>query len=775
MNREMLMRFIACVLLYLGVILSATTVRADAIIANHYSVGEFNIIPDSFIQAIGEDYLIFYGHTSHGSQIVTGLNILFEEDTLYYPPDFNEYGDDLGGYGDTTWVPPTRDFLNTNPNYNLVMWSWCGGVSDNTEEGINIYLNAMNQLEQDYPNVKFVYMTGHLDGSGPSGNLYARNNQIRAYCTANNKTLFDFADIESYDPDGSYYPDASDACEWCETWCSAHPCPSCPDCAHSHCFNCYEKGKAWWWMMAKISGWNSTQDSIPHVVSTSPTQNQLNVPINANISVTFNTPMDTSTINDSTFVVNAWSTGLHTGSISYNALTKTATLNPDSDFVVGEIVTVVLTTGIKSSVGTPMESSYVWCFTTKTDDGAGCFAPEANYGVGDEPYSVFCADLDGDGDLDLAVANFDSDNVSILKNNGNGTFQTKVDYGAGDSPASVFCADLDGDGDLDLAVVNHYGNNISILKNNGDGTYQTAVNYATDDGPRSVFCADLDGDTDLDIAVANNNSNNVSIFTNNGDGTFQDAVNYGAGVWPSSVFCADLDRDADLDLAVSSGRNYVSILKNNGDGTFQSRISYEAGNGLYCLFCADLDGDNDVDLATANWESSNVSILKNNGDGTFQSAINYGAGNSPYFVFCANLDGDTDLDIAVVNNNDNNVSILTNNGDGTFQDAVNYGVGPYPLSVFCADLDGDGDLDLATSNIISNNVSILLNIHRGDCNKSGLVELGDVVYLITYLYKSGPAPVPLLEGDVNCDGVVELGDVVYLITYLYKAGPAPCC
>jgi len=67
----------------------------------------------------------------------------------------------------------------------------------------------------------------------------------------------------------------------------------------------------------------------------------------------------------------------------------------------------------------------------------------------------------------------------------------------------------------------------------------------------------------------------------------------------------------------------------------------------------------------------------------------------------------------------------------------------------------------------------------GDVNNSGLVELGDVVSLISYLYKAGPAPVPsLCVGDVNNDNLVELGDLVYLITYLYKNGPAPspdCC
>jgi hypothetical protein len=114
----------------------------------------------------------------------------------------------------------------------------------------------MEQLEVDYPDVTFIYMTGHLDGSGVAGNLYARNNQIRAYAVANNKVLFDFADIESYDPDGNYYPDASDDCGWCSTWCASHSCPACGSCAHSHCFNCYLKGKAFWWMMARISGWD---------------------------------------------------------------------------------------------------------------------------------------------------------------------------------------------------------------------------------------------------------------------------------------------------------------------------------------------------------------------------------------------------------------------------------------------------------------------------------------------------------------------------------------
>ena len=353
------------------------------------------------------------------------------------------------------------------------------------------------------------------------------------------------------------------------------------------------------------------------------------------------------------------------------------------------------------------------------------FAPAVNYSTGTNPRSVFCADLDGDGDLDLAVANGLSNNVSILKNNGDGTYQGAVNYDVGEDPFSVFCADLDGDGDLDLAVANATNNNVSILKNNGNGTFQSAVNYGAGNYPVSVFCADLDNDNDLDLAVANYLSDNISILKNNGDGTFASAVNYLAGYKPHSVFCADLDGDTDLDLAVANmyiSSSNVSILKNNGDGTFASAVNYVAGSGPHSVFCADLDNDNDLDLAVANRYSNNVSILKNNGDGTFASAVNYGAGSGPLSVFCADLDNDNDLDLAVANYLSDNVSILKNNGDGTYPSTVNYGAGNYSYSVFCADLDGDGDKDLAVANVNSDNVSILLNLTISRPNSFSLIS-----------------------------------------------------
>ena len=114
----------------------------------------------------------------------------------------------------------------------------------------------------------------------------------------------------------------------------------------------------------------------------------------------------------------------------------------------------------------------------------------------------------------------------------------RMDYPAGARPYSVFGADLDGDGDIDLAVANYYDDDVSILLNNGDGTFALAVNYGAGNYPSSVFGADVDGDGDTDLAVANYMDNDVSILLNNGDGTFALAVNYGAGSLSSSVFAA---------------------------------------------------------------------------------------------------------------------------------------------------------------------------------------------------------------------------------------------
>ena len=236
-------------------------------------------MPLEWINKARTDLHIAYGHTSHGSQITTGMTGLATSPTRHGGSTYawNNGGSpgprdspfsgasDLGNPNRTAWADATRTYLNSNPDVNVIMWSWCG-QADGSEADIQTYLDLMSELEEDYPGVRFVYMTGHTNGSGLTGNLHLRNQQIRDYCAAHNKILYDFEDIESYDPDGKYFgdKDVTDSCgysggNWATEWQSSHTegadwysCSS----AHSEPLNANLKAYAAWWLWARLAGWD---------------------------------------------------------------------------------------------------------------------------------------------------------------------------------------------------------------------------------------------------------------------------------------------------------------------------------------------------------------------------------------------------------------------------------------------------------------------------------------------------------------------------------------
>jgi hypothetical protein len=270
-------------------------IEKDKII-NH-SCTDLSKIPDSVIfKAISDLYIVCNNSWWHSNEIIDGLNelesfkgsnFIINENGTYRANNITKkclrldanraYGNinSLEYPNDSAWYLATNDTLSLNKKINVVIWCWEGGVSESKKAGIDNYLRLMNQLEKDFPSVKFVYMTGHLDGSDTTDNLYQRNQQIRKYCIDNKKILYDFADIESYDPDGNYYGDklANDSCgydsngdgkidkNWARIWQDAHPnewYPCGPD--QTQPLNSNRKAYAAWWMFARIAGWEGPKE-----------------------------------------------------------------------------------------------------------------------------------------------------------------------------------------------------------------------------------------------------------------------------------------------------------------------------------------------------------------------------------------------------------------------------------------------------------------------------------------------------------------------------------
>jgi hypothetical protein len=177
--------------LILSILCIMLPVAAAPVIVNHTST-QLAKIPLSAITTAKSTLHIAYWHTSHGSQITTGMTGLTSFANAPYGGSAYTYNAGGSGgaldlaqpasidLGTSTWPTITRNYLNAHPEVNVVIWSWCGQVSSASSATITTYLTTMNQLESEYSGVKFVYMTGHLDGSGLTGNLNLRNEQIRA-------------------------------------------------------------------------------------------------------------------------------------------------------------------------------------------------------------------------------------------------------------------------------------------------------------------------------------------------------------------------------------------------------------------------------------------------------------------------------------------------------------------------------------------------------------------------------------------------------------------
>jgi hypothetical protein len=346
-------------------------------------------------------------------------------------------------------------------------------------------------------------------------------------------------------------------------------------------------------------------------------------------------------------------------------------------------------------------------------------SPEA---AGDGPASTVAADLDGDGDRDLATVNQNGEDVTILKNAGSGNFNQpgSSPEPVGGLPDAIVAADFDGDLDTDLAVSNFASGDVNVLLNRGTGNFTEPASSPEPAGgaPDELTVADLDGDLDQDLAVANSGSDDVTILRNNGLGDFDEPTTSpeAAGDDPRSVGAGDFDADGDHDLAVANAdADTVTILRNNGSGNFSQTATspVATGDGPQTIDVGDLDGDSDLDLAVGNGNAGTVTILKNTGSGNFSEPASSpeAAGSRSVWVVGADFDLDGDRDLANADFLNDQVNILRNSGSGNFNQPASSPetAGDAAFGIAVGDFDGDTDEDLAVANVNSDNLTILRN------------------------------------------------------------------
>ncbi len=372
---------------------------------------------------------------------------------------------------------------------------------------------------------------------------------------------------------------------------------------------------------------------------------------------------------------------------------------------------------------------------------ADLFLPRV-FDSGGPSIAMASADLDGDGDPDLATVN-QNNTLGVLRNQGDATFASLERYRPGGAlGGSIALGDLDGDGDADGVVT--AGSGFLVLRNLSDGTLADHGQYAFGAGTVAIGDVDKDGDSDLTVGFGD-----LFVFRNQGDGTFAAPAQYASGNDAFFVVLGDVDLDGDSDL-VAGARDTgtpgdIAVLRNQGDGTFAARVLYPVGFGVRVTSIAlsDLDGNDVLDIAAANLGTPAAAVLLNRGDGTFAPVARYAVeGIEARSVAAGDLDGDGIADLSIADAFTANVSVLLNRGDGTLAPHVPYTAGFRPRAVILDDFDGDGDRDAAVAN--SANVQVLRN-------------QGDGTLASHYIqYDAGGNSTSVAFGDVDGDGDADL-------------------
>jgi len=352
--------------------------------------------------------------------------------------------------------------------------------------------------------------------------------------------------------------------------------------------------------------------------------------------------------------------------------------------------------------------------------GTGDFGSPATFPTGDAVW-VAVGDFNRDGALDLAAVNEHNGatGISILLGDGLGGFGTAPPFPTGGSVHEhlyVSAADFDRDGKLDLAVANFDSSSVAILRGDGAGGFEPPTDFTVGSRPNAVAAGDLNGDGRLDLVTANFGSNTVTIRLNTtalGGPTlsFGPPANFGVGPGPLAVALGDFNRDGKLDVAVSHQfQSTVAILLGDGSGGLGAPTFVAVQAVPKYLAVGDFNQDGALDLAVPNYGSNSVSILLGNGMGGFGAAANFPAGAGPNGLAVGDFNRDGKLDVVVTNTAAAvpSISVLLGDGAGSFGPPTIFSTGfAAPIGVAVADLNQDGKLDLAVAGQ-GGGVSVLL-------------------------------------------------------------------
>ena len=300
-------------------------------------------------------------------------------------------------------------------------------------------------------------------------------------------------------------------------------------------------------------------------------------------------------------------------------------------------------------------------------NGDGTFQSAQQYTVDVDPNAMVAGDFSGNGHLDLALAGPSSQDfvgeVQILINNGEGSFSPGQQYQVGLTPNAIVAGDFNGDGVLDLAIADSGSNQVSILLGNGGGTFQPGIQYATDSYPDALAAGDFNGDGKLDLVAANQGGDDVSILLGNGDGTLIDASQF-VTTTHSSPLVADVNGDGSPDVLVVNGSG--NILYRQGipgqPGTFEPPVTVNLGNPSRDI--AWLPMTIKAPCSRASMPRTTPSRCTAGASGRFTPLGSLITGLLPAQIIAADLNGDGLTDLVVRNAEDGTLSVYFGSSSG---------------------------------------------------------------------------------------------------------------